>query len=187
MRDQKVPQCGRLHGSSWALFDCATTVARFGVNAPNGYGFDWLRCVSIRLVALTMVRIQPAWAIMTGGNWMFRTIGAIASIAALGVGLCAAPAFANKANDTLNVVWDQLIERDPETFQYKPELATAWRWIDDLTLELDLRKGVKFQDGQPFDADDVVYTLNFVSNPANKVLNTTNVGWIKHAEKIDQY
>ena len=143
---------------------------------------------------------------------MFRTTGAIACMAVLGVGLCAAPAFANKANDTLNVawdqqidnadayfntnregivlarmVWDQLIERDPETFQYKPELATAWRWIDDLTLEFDLRKDVKFQDGQPFDADDVVYTLNFVSNPANKVLNTTNVGWIKNAEKIDQY
>jgi len=143
---------------------------------------------------------------------MFRITGAIACIAALGVGLCAAPAFANKANDTLNVawdqqidnadayfntnregiilarmVWDQLIERDPVTFKYEPELATAWRWIDDVTLELDLRKGVKFQNGQPFDADDVVYTLNFVSNPANKVLNTTNVGWIKNCEKINQY
>ena len=85
------------------------------------------------------------------------------------------------------MVWDQLIDRDPETFQYKPALATSWRWVDDLTLEFDLRQGVKFQDGQPFDAEDVVYTLNFVSNPANKVLNTTNVGWIKNAEKIDQY
>ena len=143
---------------------------------------------------------------------MFRTTAAITCVAALGVGLWTAPVFANKANDTLRVawdaqidnadayfntnregiilarmVWDQLIDRDPETFQYKPALATAWRWVDDLTLEFDLRQGVKFQDGQPFDAEDVVYTLNFVSNPANKVLNTTNVGWIKNAEKIDQY
>lgn len=138
-----------------------------------------------------------------------RTFGCMA---AMGVALLAAPAFANKANDTLNVawdqqidnadayfntnregillarmVWDQLVERDPDTFKYKPALATAWRWVDDLTLEFDLRKGVKFHDGQPFDADDVVYTLNFVSNPANKVLNTTNVGWIKNAEKVDPY
>ena len=126
--------------------------------------------------------------------------------------LCAGSAEAGKKDDTLNIawdqpidnadayfntnregilfarmVWDQLIERDPVTFEYKPELATAWRWVDDVTLEFELRQGVKFQDGQPFDADDVVYTLNFVSDPANKVLNTTNVAWIKSAEKIDQY
>jgi peptide/nickel transport system substrate-binding protein len=129
-------------------------------------------------------------------------------VAALFVG----PAQAGKKDDTLNIawdqpidnadayfntnregillarmVWDQLIERDPVTFEYKPELATAWRWVDDVTIEFDLRKGVKFQNGQPFSADDVVYTLNFVSNPANKVLNTTNVGWIKNVEKLDDY
>jgi len=99
---------------------------------------------------------------------MFRTTAAITCMAALGVGLWTAPVFANKANDTLRVawdqqidnadayfntnregiilarmVWDQLIDRDPETFQYKPALATAWRWVDDLTLEFDLRQGVK--------------------------------------------
>ena len=130
----------------------------------------------------------------------------------VGAGLCVSPALANKANDTLSVawdaqldnadayfntsregillarmVWDQLIERDPVSFEYKPALATAWRWLDPLTLELELRKGVKFQDGQPFDAEDVVYTLNFVSNPDNKVLNATNVNWIKNVEKIDKY
>jgi peptide/nickel transport system substrate-binding protein len=142
---------------------------------------------------------------------MLKTAKTLACVTALSAGLLA-PALANKANDTLNVawdqpldnadayfntnregillarmVWDQLIERDAETFQYKPALATAWRWVNDLTLEFDLRQGVKFHNGQPFDAEDVVYTLNFVSNPANKVLNTTNVGWIKNAEKIDQF
>ncbi|MGE0750090.1 MAG: ABC transporter substrate-binding protein [Variibacter sp.] len=143
---------------------------------------------------------------------MFNRIGARIALAAFAGSLAAAPAFASKKNDTLNIawdqpldiadayyntsregilaarmIWDQLIERDPDTFEYKPGLATAWRWVDNLTLEFDLRKGVKFHNGQPFDAEDVVYTLNFVSNPANKVLNTTNVGWIKNVEKIDQY
>jgi peptide/nickel transport system substrate-binding protein len=143
---------------------------------------------------------------------MFRNFPVAAATAALLLALCAGSALANKQNDTLNIawdqpleiadayfntsregilaarmIWDQLIERDPETFGYRPGLATAWRWIDDLTLEFELRQGVAFHNGQIFDADDVVYTLNFVSNPANKVLNTTNVGWIKNAEKVDQY
>lgn len=143
---------------------------------------------------------------------MFKTLTTMACASLASAALWVAPAFANKANDTLNVawdaqldnadayyntsregillarmVWDQLIERDPVSFEYKPSLATAWRWVDDLTLEFDLRKGVKFQDGQPFDADDVVYTLNFVSDPANKVLNASNVSWIKTVEKIDQF
>lgn len=39
-------------------------------------------------------------------------------------------------------VWDTLIYRDPTTNEYKGQLATAWRWINDTTLELDLRRGV---------------------------------------------
>jgi peptide/nickel transport system substrate-binding protein len=84
-------------------------------------------------------------------------------------------------------VWDTLIYRDPRTNEYKGQLATAWRWIDDRTLEVELRKGVQFHDGRQFDADDVVYTLNFVSNPANRVLVQQNVSWIERAEKVDQY
>ena len=65
-------------------------------------------------------------------------------------------------------VWDTLIYRDPKTNEYKGQLATAWRWVNDTTLELDLRRGVKFHNGAEFNADDVVYTLNFVANPANR-------------------
>src|ERR1700687_3013901 len=123
----------------------------------------------------------------------FARAGAMAARRAV---LLAAPAFAGKKNDTLTIawdqpldiadayfntsregilaarmIWDQLIERDPDTFEYKPGLATAWRWIDEFTLEFDLRQGVTFHNGQPFDADDVVYTFNFMVDPATQVLN----------------
>src|SRR5205085_12273232 len=58
---------------------------------------------------------------------------------------------------------------------------------DQKTLELELRKGVKFHNGAEFDADDVVYTLNFVSKPDNKATTQSNVDWIDHAEKLDPY
>ena len=84
-------------------------------------------------------------------------------------------------------VWDTLVYRDPNTGEYKGQLATAWRQVDDKTLEFDLRQGVKFHDGEEFDADDVVYTLNFVSKPENKVPTQSNVNWIDRAEKVDKY
>ncbi|KAF0118204.1 MAG: peptide/nickel transport system substrate-binding protein [Xanthobacteraceae bacterium] len=84
-------------------------------------------------------------------------------------------------------VWDTLIYRDPKTNEYKGQLATAWRWVDDRTLELDLRRGVKFHNGAEFTADDVVYTLNFVANPANRSTTQSNVNWIERVEKVDSH
>lgn len=84
-------------------------------------------------------------------------------------------------------VWDTLVYRDPNTGEYKGQLATAWRQVDDKTIEFDLRRGVKFHNGAEFTADDVVYTLNFVSKAENKVTTQANVNWIDRAEKIDPY
>jgi peptide/nickel transport system substrate-binding protein len=84
-------------------------------------------------------------------------------------------------------VWDSLIYRDAKSFQYRPLLATSWNWVDHTTLEATLRRGVRFHNGQPFSADDVVSTLNFVANPDNKAVTQENVNWIKHAEKLDDY
>lgn len=122
------------------------------------------------------------------------------------------PAFAGKANDTLvwstdreaptvdpyyanirelviigHTVWDGLLFRDLTTGEYKPLLATSYKWIDNVTLEFDLRDDVVFQDGSSFDADDVVYTVNHVANEDNGVLTWQNVKWMKSAEKLGQH
>lgn len=48
---------------------------------------------------------------------------------------------------------DKLIDLDPAG-NLVPQLATAWHWSDDgRTLTLNLRDGVKFQDGEPFNAE----------------------------------
>ena len=86
-----------------------------------------------------------------------------------------------------HLIWDSLIYRDPQTLKYKPLLATSWKWVDDTTIDLTLRQGVKFQNGEAFNADDVVYTLNYVVDPKNKVLRKSNVDWIKSAEKQGDY
>lgn len=133
-------------------------------------------------------------------------------LAALVAALIGTGAHAGKADDTLNVaftkeienldsyfnsaregvvmqraVWDGLIYRTPDTGEYVGNLATSWKWLDDTTLELALKKGVKFHNGEAFDADDVVFTLNWMSDPKNGVKTQRNVNWIEKAEKVDQY
>jgi peptide/nickel transport system substrate-binding protein len=54
---------------------------------------------------------------------------------------------------------DKLIDLD-DKLGYVPQLATAWTWGDDgLSLTLQLRDGVTFHDGTPFDAEAVRFNL----------------------------
>lgn len=53
----------------------------------------------------------------------------------------------------------------------RPALAIAWRRLDPLTMEFDLREGVRFHNGDPFTADDVVATMRAQRDPANRSAN----------------
>ena len=136
---------------------------------------------------------------------LFAAATAITALASV------APAQAQKSADTLRAVhytqvpditpyynqirdgivishqaWDGLVYRDPETFAIKPLLATSWKYADDTTLEFALRKGVKFHDGSPFSADDVVYTLNSILT--DKLVSIpSNYAWLAGAEKVDDF
>jgi len=84
-------------------------------------------------------------------------------------------------------VWDTLLYRNPMTNEYVGQLASSWKQIDDRTLEFELREGVTFHNGEPFDADSVVYTLTYVADPDNKATTQQNVRWIDRVEKLGQY
>jgi ABC-type transport system substrate-binding protein len=67
----------------------------------------------------------------------------------------------------LNFIWialnifEHLVELDKDG-TLVPRLATGWRWPDDRTLEFALRQGVKFHNGEVFDAESV--KLNWEEN-----------------------
>jgi peptide/nickel transport system substrate-binding protein len=83
--------------------------------------------------------------------------------------------------------WDMLIHRDPTTFESKPLLATDWKFANDLQLDLTIRQGVKFHDGSPLSADDVVYTLGMAIAPGSKVAVPSNYAWIDKVEKTGDF
>lgn len=59
----------------------------------------------------------------------------------------------------LSAVYDSLVQLDAQS-QVVPGLATSWTWsADHRTLTMHLRSGVKFTDGQSFDADAAVANL----------------------------
>ena len=66
----------------------------------------------------------------------------------------------NWASITLNV-FEHLMELDKDV-QLVPRLATSWRWLDDRTLEVKLRQGVTFHNGEAFDAE--IVRLNWEEN-----------------------
>jgi peptide/nickel transport system substrate-binding protein len=58
-----------------------------------------------------------------------------------------------------------LVRLDPDTLAPLPYLAKGWRWVDPLTLQIDLRDDVRFHSGAPFDSRDVVETLRAMASP----------------------
>ena len=57
-------------------------------------------------------------------------------------------------------VYDRLVKLAASNTGVEPELATAWTVAPDgLTATFTLRPGVKFSDGSPLTADDVVFSL----------------------------
>ncbi|HEY1693222.1 MAG TPA: ABC transporter substrate-binding protein [Polyangiaceae bacterium] len=58
-----------------------------------------------------------------------------------------------------------LVRLDPDTLAPVPYLARAWRWTDPMTLEVELRDGLRFHSGAPLRPDDVVATLRAFASP----------------------
>ncbi len=68
-------------------------------------------------------------------------------------------------NATASGIFERLVTFTAAN-QVRPGLALSWRPLDPLTWEIKLRPGVKFQDGSPFTAADVVFSLERVKHIA---------------------
>jgi ABC-type transport system substrate-binding protein len=58
-------------------------------------------------------------------------------------------------------VFEHLIEPDKDG-KLGPRLATSWQWRDDRTLDVTLRQGITFHNGEVFDAE--IVKLNWEEN-----------------------
>jgi len=69
----------------------------------------------------------------------------------------------------------------------EPELAVSWEFVDDYTLRMYLRKGVKFHDGSAFDAEDVAYSIQRMKDPETASPNRAFVDPIESVVVLEPY
>eukprot|EP01031_Cornospumella_fuschlensis_P010133 gene10133-12427_t len=85
-------------------------------------------------------------------------------------------------------LWD--LSRDDRPSTLRPGLATSWRveegnqrrWI------IELRQGVKFHDGSPFDADAAIWNLDSIFNSSAPQFEGTRSGLVRgRATSVGSY
>ena len=82
-------------------------------------------------------------------------------------------------------VLDSLLAQDPNTLEYIPEVARDWQVTPDgLKYTFQLRRGVRFSDGHPLTADDVVFTYKFIMNP--KINAPSSRSYFEKVESVEK-
>ncbi len=77
--------------------------------------------------------------------------------------------------------WDLLIEDKDNKLQ--PGLALSWKALDDKTWEFKLRRDVKWQDGKPFGAEDVIFSYQRARNVPGSV--ASYAGYLRTIESMN--
>lgn len=81
-------------------------------------------------------------------------------------------------------LYGQLLHRLPD-LSLEPDLATEWERVDDVTWRFKLREGVTFHNGNPFAANDVVYSFQRQSQESSDMAFA--LGTIESVTAIDDY
>lgn len=139
---------------------------------------------------------------------MFSRTKALALGAALALGVAALPAVPAEANtlrwasqgDALTLdphaqnegptnamsqqIYDPLI-RSADDLSLEPGLALTWEPISETTWELTLRQGVTFHGGEPFTAEDAVFSLDRARTPPSDYRNYLSS--VTSVEAVDDY
>ncbi|MDR3532543.1 MAG: ABC transporter substrate-binding protein [Rhodopila sp.] len=79
-------------------------------------------------------------------------------------------------------IYEPLVRRNRD-LGLEPALATSWEQTSPTVWRFHLRSGVKWQDGSPFTADDVVFTLKRTLSPNSSM--RAPMSPVKEARKID--
>ena len=131
-------------------------------------------------------------ALIGAGALCFASAAAVAENLVIGVSAetnSIDPHFYNtSANyNVYNHIFEFLVMKDAND-RLQPVLAESWKPINENTWEIKLRKGVKFSDGTPFTADDVLFNVKRgESGELKSASPTTRYMLNKEYKKVDDH
>ena len=96
------------------------------------------------------------------------------------------PGFLREAATIVDNIFDTLVMRG-EDMKLVPGLAESWKPLDDTTWEFKLRKGVKFHNGEDFDAEAVKFTIDRIIDPAANAPTLSYIRTVSSVEVVDPY
>src|SRR5215831_7095233 len=83
------------------------------------------------------------------------------------------------------LVFDSLVARNSD-LNPVPRLLERWHAAEDgRRLRLVLRRGIRFQDGHPLSADDLIYTFEEIRRPANHCPFATDLSIVSRMTRVD--
>lgn len=78
-------------------------------------------------------------------------------------------------------IFDNLLTRDASG-EIVPQIAKSWKYLDDKTIEFQIRDDVTFQDGSKLTAEDVAFSINRIIDPKLKSPQLSQFDQIEKAE-----
>ena len=94
--------------------------------------------------------------------------------------------YQHNAESVIRHVFDNLLEATPDG-QLVPGLAESYRIVDDKTIEFKLRRGVKFHNGEDFNADAVKFSVERMQDPETKSGVAAGYKSIEKVSVVDPY
>lgn len=96
------------------------------------------------------------------------------------------PGFLTEDAAVVDNIFDTLVTRDDEE-NLIPGLALSWEQIEGTTWEFKLREGVKFTNGEDFNAEAVKYSIDRVLNPDNNAPTISYISTVQEVKVVDDY
>jgi peptide/nickel transport system substrate-binding protein len=143
-----------------------------------------MRALKLLVVAAVVLAATSAW-----GQDRARTKEIVVGLGAEPRSMLAVTIVDWTTNNMLEHIYDRLLDRDAKTLKPKPMLATSWKVVNDTTWEFTLRQGVKFHNGEPFNAHAVKATIDYALDPANKSHYAAAAYWkpVKEVQVVNDY
>lgn len=124
------------------------------------------RCAGILILCMVWIALfLPSLAAGAGespvdGDWLIYHLSAEPATLNL---ITATDAYASTVND---YIYESLLKRDEKTLEMVPVLAGSWEISEDhLTYVFHLKRDVRWHDGEPFTARDVLFSFDRIRDP----------------------